>query len=101
MCSSSGRSSWHSMQLEYRPAVLHGNAPDQHMSCYLLFDGFLRLCCTGCAAVFKFLLAQKDLGLSDLTAVNLTVADVRISYVHGIWYEVSLPCIGSQALVEQ
>uniref|UniRef100_A0A383WJJ4 Amine oxidase n=1 Tax=Tetradesmus obliquus TaxID=3088 RepID=A0A383WJJ4_TETOB len=38
-------------------------------------------------AVFKFLLAQKDLGLSDLTAVNLTVADVRISYVHGIWYE--------------
>jgi hypothetical protein len=39
--------------------------------------------------VFKFLLAQKDLQLSDLTKVNLTVADVKISYVHGIWYEVS------------
>jgi hypothetical protein len=39
--------------------------------------------------VFKFLLAQKELQLSDLTKVNLTVADVKISYVHGIWYEVS------------
>jgi hypothetical protein len=48
-----------------------------------------RLVCNPCPAVFKFLLAQKDLQLTDLTKANLTVADVKISYVHGIWYEVS------------
>jgi len=42
-----------------------------------------------CAAVFAFLLCQKNLGLVDVTKEVLTSDSVRLNYVHGIWYEVS------------
>ncbi len=46
-------------------------------------------CCPSAArnAVFKYLLAQRELGLVDVTKINVTFESVRLSYVHGIWYE--------------
>uniref|UniRef100_A0A383VT45 Amine oxidase n=1 Tax=Tetradesmus obliquus TaxID=3088 RepID=A0A383VT45_TETOB len=38
-------------------------------------------------AVFKFLLAQPELGLVDITKTQITLDSVRLNYVHGIWYE--------------
>jgi hypothetical protein len=43
----------------------------------------------GFSAVFKFLLAQPELGLVDITKAQITLDSVRLNYVHGIWYEVS------------
>jgi hypothetical protein len=39
--------------------------------------------------VFKFLLAQPELDLVDITKTQITLDSVRLNYVHGIWYEVS------------
>jgi hypothetical protein len=44
------------------------------------------------SAVFKFLLAQPELGLVDITKAQITLDSVRLNYVHGIWYEVSTQC---------
>jgi hypothetical protein len=48
------------------------------------------LLCNNVPAVFKFLLAQPELGLVDITKAQITLDSVRLNYVHGIWYEVSL-----------
>jgi iron only hydrogenase large subunit-like protein len=48
------------------------------------------LCCHTCvlSAVFKFLLAQKNLKLTDIARASITEDSVAINYVHGIWYQV-------------
>jgi hypothetical protein len=47
------------------------------------------------SAVFKFLLAQPELGLVDITKAQITLDSVRLNYVHGIWYEVSIQCLAA------